>query len=99
LASLVAGLTYVLVDVVGGYVRVGVGYTVLMAAALAAWPYQRKSPANPENLNYEWETARLAKPLGKCFRGYLAGISRAKIEPNDRSERSSGCTPVWARCY
>jgi hypothetical protein len=32
---LVAGLNYVLVDVVGGYVRVGFGYTVLMAAALA----------------------------------------------------------------
>jgi len=62
LAGTVGAVTYLLVHVIGGYLGVIVGFTLLAAGSLAIWLRSRKVRIDYTNVNAEWEgdlTARL----------------------------------------
>ncbi|MGH3971447.1 MAG: inorganic phosphate transporter [Mycobacterium sp.] len=54
-AGVVGGLTYLLVNTIGGYLGVIVGFALLSVTALGIWLRSRKVRIDQHNVNAEWE--------------------------------------------
>ncbi|WP_082969177.1 inorganic phosphate transporter [Mycobacterium kyorinense] len=68
-AGIVGAVTYVLVNSIGGYLGVIVGFTLLSAVSLAIWLQSRKVRVDHTNVNSEWAgnlTAGLDSPNGQA---------------------------------
>jgi PiT family inorganic phosphate transporter len=54
-AAIVGALTYFLVNGIGGWAGIIVGFSLLVAVALAIYLQSRKAPIDSKNVNDEWE--------------------------------------------
>ena len=55
LAGVVGATTYLLVDAIGGYLGVILGFALLASASLAIWLRSRRVRIDPSNVNDDWE--------------------------------------------
>jgi PiT family inorganic phosphate transporter len=54
-AGLVGAITYFVVNGIGGWAGIAIGFALLIAAAAAIWLKSRQAPIDSKNVNAEWE--------------------------------------------